>query len=85
MDSYILKQFLKAGYIYEKQLFPTENGTPQSGLISPIPANTTLNGIETLLKSELYCTTIKVDGNQKTFPPKINLVRYADDADFSPM
>jgi RNA-directed DNA polymerase len=79
MDSYMLKQFLKAGYVYERQLFPTENGTPQGGLISPILANATLNGIETLLKSNFGHTTTKVDGKPKTFNPKINLVRYADD------
>jgi RNA-directed DNA polymerase len=85
MDNHMLKQFLKAGYVYEKQLFPTENGTPQGGIISPVLANATLNGIETLLKGEFYRTTIKVNGKPKTFNPKINLVRYADDADFSPM
>jgi RNA-directed DNA polymerase len=79
MDKYMLKQFLKSGYVYEKQLFPTENGTPQGGLISPILANATLNGIETLLKDEFYRTTVKVNGKPKTFNPKINLVRYADD------
>jgi RNA-directed DNA polymerase len=85
MDNYMLKQFLKAGYVYEKQLFPTESGTPQGGIISPILANATLNGIETLLKGEFYRTTVKVNGKPKTFNPKVNLVRYADDADFSPM
>ena len=33
MDKSILKQFLKAGYIFEHQLFPTEAGTPQGGHI----------------------------------------------------
>jgi RNA-directed DNA polymerase len=79
MDKDMLKQFLKAGYVYEKQLFPTENGTPQGGLISPILANATLNGMETLLKDKFYRTTVRVDGKPKTFNPKINLVRYADD------
>jgi RNA-directed DNA polymerase len=75
----MLKQVLKSGYVYEKQLFPTENGTPQGGLISPILANATLNGIDTLLKNEFYRTTVKVDGKPKTVNPKINLVRYVDD------
>jgi len=35
-DKSILKQFLKAGYVFERQLFPTEAGTPQGGIISPI-------------------------------------------------
>jgi RNA-directed DNA polymerase len=29
MDKRTLKKFLKAGFIYRKQLFPTSNGTPQ--------------------------------------------------------
>src|SRR3989337_847183 len=36
MDKSVLKQFLKAGFIYESQLFPTEAGTPQGGIISPV-------------------------------------------------
>ena len=35
MDKNILKQFLKAGFIYQRELFPTEEGTPQGGIISP--------------------------------------------------
>lgn len=34
MDKNILKQFLKAGFIYQRELFPTEEGTPQGGIIS---------------------------------------------------
>ncbi|MDP2845199.1 MAG: reverse transcriptase N-terminal domain-containing protein, partial [Candidatus Methanoperedens sp.] len=49
MDKSVLKQFLKAGYIFERQLFPTEAGTPHGGIISPILANITLDGIEKLL------------------------------------
>jgi RNA-directed DNA polymerase len=39
MDKTVLKQFLKAGYIFERQLFQTDAGTPQGGIISPILAN----------------------------------------------
>lgn len=32
MDKSILKQFLKAGFIFKGELFPTEDGTPQGSL-----------------------------------------------------
>jgi len=32
MDKNILKQFLKSGYVYRNNLFPTKAGTPQGGL-----------------------------------------------------
>jgi RNA-directed DNA polymerase len=43
MDKTVLKQFLKAGYIFDRHLFPTEAGTPQGGIVSPILANLTLD------------------------------------------
>jgi RNA-directed DNA polymerase len=74
MDKGILKQFLKAGYVYEHQLFPTDRGTPQGGIISPLLANAALNGLEELLRKE----TVRMWCREKVYP-KINLVRYADD------
>jgi RNA-directed DNA polymerase len=74
MDKRILKQFLKAGYVYEHQLFPTDRGTPQGGIISPLLANAALNGLEELLRKE----TVRMRYREKVYP-KINLVRYADD------
>ena len=66
IDRSILAQFLKAGYIFEKNLFPTERGTPQGGIISPILANMTLDGIEGMLTTK--------------FPRmKVYFIRYADD------
>ena len=66
MDPSILNQFLKAGYVYEGEIFPTDRGTPQGGIISPILANMALDGIEGLL-AERYPKR------------KMHFVRYADD------
>jgi RNA-directed DNA polymerase len=31
----MLRKWLKAGFVYRNELFPTEAGTPQGGIISP--------------------------------------------------
>lgn len=64
MDKHVLKEFIKAGYVFGNQLFPTETGSPQGGVISPILANMVLNGMEKLVKSPF---------------PRANLTRFADD------
>lgn len=75
MDKAMLKKWLKSGFVFNGELFPTEEGTPQGGIISPILANMTLDGIQELLASK-FPIAIK---NGKEIRHKINLVRYADD------
>ena len=66
MDRSVLSQFLKAGYVFEKNLYHTDRGTPQGGIISPILANITLDGIESILMEQYPAM-------------KVHFIRYADD------
>jgi RNA-directed DNA polymerase len=70
-DKEVLRKWLKAGFMENRVLFPTEAGTPQGGIISPTLANLTLDGLEPLLKEKFSAT--------RKPSPKVNLVRYADD------
>jgi len=70
-DTVILKKWLKAGYMYQNELFPTDAGTPQGGIISPVAANMTLDGLESMLAENFP--------KAKTTGLKMNMVRYADD------
>lgn len=79
MDKSVLKQFLKAGFVFEGKLFPTDDGTPQGGVISPILANMALNGMKEILTKRFHTNRLgKVDLRFKN-AHKVNLVRYADD------
>jgi RNA-directed DNA polymerase len=74
-DKSILAKWLKCGVIYDKCLFPTAEGTPQGGIISPTPANMTLDGMEALVKEHYGARRLK----GKMYYPKVHLIRYADD------
>ena len=69
MDRSILRTWLKAGFMENDFLRPTNDGTPQGGVISPTLANLALDGLHNMLRD--------------TFPQrhsyKVNLARYADD------
>lgn len=76
MDRTILKKWLSASYMEDRQLFPTEAGTPQGGIISPTLANLVLDGLESKLAAAFGR---KRYANRVQTRLKVNYVRYADD------
>ena len=67
MDKGMLRKWLKAGYMEDKRLFPTVEGTPQGGIASPTLMNMALDGLEDLLNRRFRRGQ------------KVHYVRYADD------
>jgi len=67
LNGTVLRRWLASGFVEKGRLFPTEAGTPQGGIISPVLANMALDGMEGLLKEALPRRA------------KVNFVRYADD------
>lgn len=73
MDQVILSKWLKAGFMEKGRLFPTEAGTPQGGIASPILANMALDGLEAAVRESVA----PVNSNRK--PAMAHVIRYADD------
>lgn len=74
MDKNILGKWLKSGFVFKNHLYPTDEGTPQGGIISPTLANLALDGLEKELAQKFK---IRWTGGYHNF--KVNLTRYADD------
>jgi RNA-directed DNA polymerase len=72
MDKAILRKWLKSGYLEKAIFYDTETGTPQGGIISPVLANMTLDGLEATIRKALL-------RSKKRDSAKVNVVRYADD------
>lgn len=74
-DKRVLKKWLKCGVILKGELYRTEEGTMQGGIISPTLANMTLDGIQPILARKYR----RYSKGGKQYSPMVNLVRYADD------
>lgn len=72
LEKGMLRKWLKAGFMEKHCLKPTDEGTPQGGIISPVLANLALDGLERALQRAFPRTK---DGRG----PLVNFVRYADD------
>lgn len=72
----LIRKWLKAGYVEDQAFYPTERGTPQGGIISPLLANIALHGMEEALGVQ-YRQGAASAGMVKHFSPVV--VRYADD------
>ena len=74
MDKDILKKWLKAGFMESNILYDTEQETPQGGIISPVLANMTLDGLGKRLSKEF---PMKISSRKPAH--KVNFIRYCDD------
>ncbi len=72
MEKPILRKWLKCGILEQSVFHPTEAGTPQGGIISPVLANLALDGLETTLHRKF------IDPH-RGISFRVNVVRYADD------
>ncbi len=70
-----INAWLKAGVCMKGELFPTKEGTPQGGVISPLLANIALHGMEERVKQ--FAETWK--GSKRDNRSELSLIRYADD------
>jgi RNA-directed DNA polymerase len=73
----VIRGWLKAGVMDGDELFPTEEGTQQGGVISPLLANVALHGLETAVR-EAFPANHMVHGHRiQNWKPQV--IRYADD------
>lgn len=70
-------EWLRAGVVEREQFTPTEQGTPQGGVISPLLLNVALHGLESVAGVQYYPEHVKQAGAVTPGSPLV--VRYADD------
>ncbi|ACK65460.1 RNA-directed DNA polymerase (Reverse transcriptase) [Rippkaea orientalis PCC 8801] len=78
-----IRAWLKAGVMDGKELFPTSEGTPQGGVISPLLANIALHGMENEINKLAETFDMRgPDGKllgKRDKRKSVSLIRYADD------
>jgi RNA-directed DNA polymerase len=74
----VIRVWLKAGVMDNGELFPTEEGTPQGGVISPLLANIALHGLETHIRQH-FPQGRWVNNRTQYLKWKPQVIRYADD------
>ena len=72
----MIREWLKAGVIESGEFTPTDEGTPQGGVISPVLLNVALHGMEQAAGVR-YRSSVRSDAETVRECPV--LVRYADD------
>ncbi|WP_414514644.1 group II intron reverse transcriptase/maturase [Nostoc sp. PCC 9305] len=75
----MIRNWLKAGFMDGQDIFPTEAGTPQGGVISPLLANIALHGMEEVIKEYANTLPTRRDYGKKQNRHALSLIRYADD------
>lgn len=72
----MIREWLKAGVVDQGRFAPTEEGTPQGGVISPLLMNVALHGLEQAAGCRY---TVRARREPGAMPGTPVLVRYADD------
>src|SRR5207248_2636259 len=65
-----IRAWLKAGVVDGPSLFPTEEGPPQGGVISPLLANIALHGLEAAVKAP-FPPEMRVNGERLQGKPQV--------------
>ncbi len=73
-----IKEWLKAGVVDSGIFMPTDRGTPQGGVLSPLLANIALHGLEDVVKQAGGTKSKRVEGGKRV-STRTHCIRYADD------
>lgn len=72
----LIEQWLKAGVVDKGRFAPTEEGTPQGGVVSPLLLNVALHGMEEAAGVRYHSVGFRAGATRADSPV---VVRYADD------